>query len=147
MRAVVQRVSCASLTVEGHSGAQIGPGLTVLLAIAPGDGSRDIDWMVRKLLGLRIFEDDSGKMNASVVDIRGELLIVSQFTLYGDTSRGNRPGFSASAPYETAHEIYNQFVDRLRSSSPLVVQTGVFGRDMQVSLTNDGPVTMILDTP
>ncbi len=147
MRAVVQRVSRASVAVEGHPPRGIGSGLVVLLGIAPGDGRKEIDWMVRKILGLRIFDDQSGVMNVSVRDTQGALLIVSQFTLYADTSRGNRPGFSASAPYTTAYDIYTRFVDALRLASSLVVETGFFGQDMRVDLSNEGPVTLILDSP
>ncbi|MEC9487359.1 MAG: D-aminoacyl-tRNA deacylase [Prosthecochloris sp.] len=147
MRTVVQRVSEAAVHVDGREEGAIGPGLLVLLGVAPGDGDDEIAWMVRKLLRLRIFEDDSGRMNRSVSDAGGGLLVVSQFTLYGDASRGNRPGFSASAPYETARRIYCRFVDALRAASPLRVETGSFGAAMEVRLCNDGPVTLIIDSP
>ena len=147
MRAVIQRVSEASVTVNGALYSRIGPGLLVLLGIAPEDEGRETFWMIRKILNLRIFEDSKGKMNLSVSDTGGELLLVSQFTLYADTSRGNRPGFSSSAPFRKAHDIYNGFVDTMRSNSSLRIETGSFGDEMQVSLVNDGPVTLIVDTP
>lgn len=147
MRAVIQRVSEASVTVTGRVYSRTGPGLLVLLAMAPGDEEKEISWMIRKILNLRIFEDDEGKMNRSVLDTGGDLLLVSQFTLYGDTSRGNRPGFSASAPFSKAHDLYNRFVETMRSECSLRIETGYFGAEMQVALINDGPVTMIVDSP
>ena len=147
MRAVIQRVSEASVTVNGSLYSRTGPGLLVLLGIAPGDGDREIFWMIRKILNLRIFEDSEGKMNLSVSDTGGELLLVSQFTLYADTSRGNRPGFSNSASFRQAHDIYNRFISAIRSQSSSRIETGSFGDEMQVSLVNDGPVTLIVDTP
>ena len=147
MRAVIQRVSEASVTVKGCVHSRTGPGLLVLLAMAPGDEEKEISWMIRKILSLRIFEDDQGKMNRSVQDAGGDLLLVSQFTLYGDTSRGNRPGFSASAPFSKAHDLYNRFVETMRSECSLCIETGCFGAEMQVALINDGPVTLIVDTP
>ncbi|MCG8343512.1 MAG: D-aminoacyl-tRNA deacylase [Chlorobiales bacterium] len=147
MRTVIQRVGEASVTVNGSLYSRIGPGLLVLLAMAPGDEEKEIAWMVRKVLNLRIFEDSGGKMNRSVLDIRGDLLLVSQFTLYGDTSRGNRPGFSVSAPFSKAKDLYNRFVETIRSECSLRIETGCFGAEMQVRLVNDGPVTLIVDTP
>jgi len=147
MRAVLQRVSEASVIIDGSTRSSICKGLLVLLAVAPGDGEREIGWMIRKILSLRVFEDEAGKMNRSVGDVRGELLLVSQFTLYADTRAGNRPGFSGSAPYREAEEIYERFVADLRDATSLRVETGSFGGDMQVVLTNDGPVTLIVDTP
>ncbi|ASQ91188.1 D-tyrosyl-tRNA(Tyr) deacylase [Prosthecochloris sp. GSB1] len=147
MRAVLQRVSEASVMIDGSMRSSIGKGLLVLLAVAPGDGEREIGWMIRKILSLRVFEDEAGKMNRSVCDVGGELLLVSQFTLYADTTTGNRPGFSASASYREAEEIYDRFVASMDEATSLRVGTGCFGGDMQVSLTNDGPVTLIVDTP
>lgn len=147
MRALIQRVAEASVTVDGNVYSRIDAGLLVLLAVAPGDGETEIAWMVRKILNLRIFEDGEGKMNRSVLDTRGDLLLVSQFTLYGDTTRGNRPGFSASAPFSKANDLFGRFVETMRSECSLCIETGSFGADMQVSLVNDGPVTLIVDTP
>lgn len=147
MRAVIQRVAEASVTVDGNVYSRIEAGLLALLAVAPGDGEREIAWMVHKILNLRIFEDGEGKMNRSVLDTGGDLLLVSQFTLYGDTTRGNRPGFSASAPFSKAHDLFDRFVETIRSECSLCIETGSFGADMRVSLVNDGPVTLIVDTP
>ncbi len=147
MRAVIQRVSKASVTVNDTLFSSTGPGLVVLLAVARGDGEGEISWMVRKILNLRIFNDGEGKMNLSVSDTGGEILVVSQFTLYADSSRGNRPGFSDSAPYGLAEDMYNRFVVSIRSRSGLRIETGCFGEEMQINLINEGPVTMIVDTP
>ena len=147
MRAVLQRVREASVTVGETLHARTGPGFLILLAVAPDDGEHEIRWMIRKILGLRVFEDVAGRMNRSIGDIEGELLVVSQFTLYADTRRGNRPGFSGSAPYDKAEEVFVRFISALRSTTALRVETGCFGGKMQVSLVNDGPVTFILDTP
>jgi D-tyrosyl-tRNA(Tyr) deacylase len=146
MRAVVQRVLNAGVTTAGFPSSGIGPGLLVFLGIAVQDGQREIDWMTRKIANLRIFEDESGKMNLSVKDCSGELLIVSQFTLHADVSRGNRPGFSGSAGYEAARPVFDRFVEAIRQQSGLVVRTGYFGEHMHVSLVNDGPVTLIIDS-
>jgi D-aminoacyl-tRNA deacylase len=139
VRALVQRVSRASVTVDGEHVAQIGPGLLVLLGVRRGDGEPEADWIVRKLLALRIFDDDGGRMNRSVQDIRGEILCVSQFTLYGDARRGNRPGFVDAAPPEEAEPLY----ERVRGG--LGAQGGRFGAHMVVELANDGPVTLIVE--
>jgi len=135
VRALVQRVSDASVTVDGEQVARIGPGLLVLLGVGRGDGEAEADRIASKLLALRVFEDDAGKMNLSVRDIGGEILCVSQFTLYGDTRRGNRPSFVEAAPPEEAEALY----ERVRSA--LGAKGGVFGARMAVSLVNDGPVT------
>ena len=140
MRALVQRVSSASVTVDGDRISAIGPGLLVLLGVRRGDGEAEADWIVRKLLALRIFEDDDGRMNRSVTDIGGEILCVSQFTLYGDTRRGNRPGFVDAAPPEEAEPLY----ERVRAG--LAAKGGRFGAHMVVELANDGPVTLIVET-
>jgi D-tyrosyl-tRNA(Tyr) deacylase len=124
---------------------RIGRGLLVLLAVAPGDGAEEVTFMVRKLSGLRIFSDDNGLMNRSVQDVGGSFLIVSQFTLYGDVTRGNRPSFTGAASGEHADAVYCDVCSRLRAAG-LEVQTGVFGAHMEVSLVNDGPVTIIIDT-
>ena len=145
MRAVVQRVSEASVRVDGQVVGRIGAGLLVLLGVGTGDEASDASWMARKILGLRIFEDEDGKMNRCVTDTEGGLLVVSQFTLFGDCRNGNRPGFSAAARPEQAIPMYEQVVGLLRESG-LAVETGVFQTDMKVSLVNDGPVTLLLDS-
>ena len=145
MRVVIQRVTSSQVTVNGEVVGKIGRGLNLLVGIAPTDTEAELDWMVRKCLDLRLFpsaENDS--WNQSVLDIGGELLVVSQFTLYGDCRKGKRPSFSKSAPPQQAEVIYNQFVDKLRSSG-LRVETGKFGAMMQVSIENDGPVTLLLE--
>lgn len=145
MRAVVQRVSSASVTVDGKDVGHIEAGLLVLLGVAPDDGPDDTAFMVRKLSGLRIFGDADGLMNRSVADINGSFLVVSQFTLYGDVARGNRPSFTGAAPGTYADEVYRDVCMRLRSQG-FDVENGVFGAHMEVSLVNDGPVTIIIET-
>lgn len=145
MRVVVQRVLEASVTVGGEVVGQIGRGLLLYLAVKDGDGPADTDYLVDKVVGLRIFEDDSGKMNRSLKEAGGALLIVSQFTLYGDCRRGRRPSFSLAASPEAANRLYQSFVDRCRQQ-PIRVQTGVFRETMSVRSTNDGPVTLLLDS-
>lgn len=141
MKAVIQRVSEASVTVEGKVTGRIGQGMLVLLCAEPGDTHATADRLLAKILKLRIFSDSAGKMNLSVQDIQGGLLVVSQFTLAADVWSGNRPGFSNAADPETGERLYNYFVDAARRQHP-VVETGVFGANMQVSLVNDGPVTI-----
>jgi len=145
VRAVVQRVAEAAVRVDGEVVGQIGPGALVLLGVGQGDAEADADYLADKVLHLRIFPDEGGQMNRSVLDTRGELLAVSQFTLYGDTRRGRRPGFSAAAPPEEANRLYRYFVGRLRQSG-LRVEEGVFRAMMDVSLVNRGPVTLLLDS-
>ncbi len=145
MRAVVQRVSRASVAVGGEVVGGIGPGLLVLLGVGRGDGEDQARWICDKLLKLRVFEDTEGRMNRNVVEAGGGILLVSQFTLYGDVARGNRPGFDAAAPPEIAEELYGKAVAYLRSVSPVPVATGVFRASMEVSLVNDGPVTLLLE--
>jgi D-aminoacyl-tRNA deacylase len=140
VRALVQRVSEASVRVDGEEISRIGPGLLVLLGVRRGDTEADADRIAAKLLALRIFEDAGGKMNLSVGDAGGELLCVSQFTLYGDTRKGNRPSFIDAAPPEEAEPLY----ERVRQA--LGAQGGVFGARMAVALTNDGPVTLVIET-
>ena len=140
MRALVQRVSEASVTVDGTEVARIGPGLLVLLGVRRGDGEADADRIAAKLLALTVFEDDDGRMNLNVADAGGELLCVSQFTLYGDTRRGNRPSFVDAAPPDEAELLY----ERVREA--LNAQGGVFGAHMAVGLVNDGPVTVLLES-
>jgi D-tyrosyl-tRNA(Tyr) deacylase len=139
MRALVQRVREASVTVDGERLSAIGPGLLVLLGVRRGDGDAEADRIVRKLLALRIFEDEDGRMNRSVADAGGELLCVSQFTLYGDARKGNRPSFVDAAPPEEAEPLY----ERVRAG--LGASGGRFGAHMQVALVNDGPVTLLLE--
>jgi D-tyrosyl-tRNA(Tyr) deacylase len=146
VRVVVQRVSQAKVEVEGAVVGQIGPGLLVLIGFRPGDGETDLDWMARKLIGLRLFEDAGEKMNLSVAEVAGELLLVPQFTLYGDCRKGRRPGFSDALAPAQATLLFDRFCDVVEQSGQ-PVQRGVFGAHMQVSLVNDGPVTLILDSP
>ena len=140
MRALVQRVSQASVTVDGNEVARIGAGLLVLLGIRNGDGIDQADRLAQKLLALRVFEDEAGKMNLSVGDVGGEVLCVSQFTLYGDVRKGNRPSFIEAAPPDEAEPLY----ERVRAA--LGAKGGVFGARMDVSLVNDGPVTLLIET-
>ena len=145
MRAVVQRANSASVAVDSKTVGQIGQGLVVLLGVAPGDGVEEVAFMVRKLSGLRIFSDDDGLMNRSLGDVGGSFLIISQFTLYGDVTRGNRPSFTGAASGEYADAVYRDVCSKLRDGG-FTVETGVFGAHMEVSLVNDGPVTIIIDT-
>jgi len=145
VRVVIQRVSEASVTVNQKTVGAIGQGLMVLLGVAQGDTSQEAKALAEKTAGLRIFEDDAGKMNRSVEEIGGSLLVVSQFTLLGDCRKGRRPGFTDAAPPELADQRYEEYVAALRSRG-VNVATGVFRADMQVALVNDGPVTMLLDS-
>lgn len=146
MRAVVQRVTYAKVEVDGLVVGEIGPGLLVLLGVAKGDVAADADFLAAKISQLRIFSDDAGKMNRSVLEVGGSMLAVSQFTLYGDCRKGRRPGFDAAAPPEVARALYEHFVGAARRAG-LHVETGVFQADMAVSLLNDGPVTLIVESP
>ena len=145
MRAVVQRVSEAAVSVDGVVRGRIGPGLLVLLAAGEGDTPADLDYMVRKVTGLRVFEDDDGKMNRAVADVGGGLLVVSQFTLYGDCRKGRRPSFVHAMEPAAADQMVQDFVARCRDLG-LPVETGVFGAQMEVTLVNDGPVTLLVDS-
>lgn len=145
MRAVVQRVARAQVAVNGQITGQIGCGMLILLGVAAVDTQADADYLAEKIAGLRIFEDAGGKMNLSASEIGGEVLIVSQFTLYGDVRRGKRPSFDAAAPPERARQLYEYFVERVRAAG-LSCQTGQFQETMQVELVNDGPVTLLLDS-
>ncbi|HEX8428626.1 D-aminoacyl-tRNA deacylase [Hymenobacter sp.] len=147
MRIVIQRVQHASVTVEGCITGQIGLGLLVLAGFAPDDTPAVLDWMARKLVQLRIFSDDEGKMNRSVQDTGGQVLVVSQFTLLADARKGNRPSYIGAAPPPIAIPLYEQFVLRLEQLLRHPVATGEFGADMKVALLNDGPVTIVLDYP
>jgi D-aminoacyl-tRNA deacylase len=144
MRVLLQRVARARVTVGPRTTGEIGPGLLLLVGIRPGDGEGELAWMAEKVAGLRIFSDAEGKMNLSVADASGAVLVVSQFTLYGDASRGRRPSFVGAAPPEEAEPLYERFVELLRARG-LPVQTGEFGAMMQVELVNDGPVTLLLE--
>jgi D-aminoacyl-tRNA deacylase len=145
MRAVVQRVSRARVTVGEEITGEIGRGLLVLLGVGAEDTRSDADYLAEKILGLRIFEDAGGKMNLSVAEVGGALLVVSQFTLYGDVRRGKRPSFDAAAPPEQARELYEYFVEKTRAAC-LRCETGRFQETMQVELVNEGPVTILLDS-
>ena len=144
MRAVVQRVSKAKVEVEGKVTGEIGPGLLVLLGIGKADQAADAEFLAGKVVELRIFEDEAGKMNHSLMDTGGSMLVVSQFTLYGDCRKGRRPSFDAAAPGEQARGLYEQFVAAARQRG-VRVETGVFQASMAVSLTNEGPVTLIVE--
>jgi D-tyrosyl-tRNA(Tyr) deacylase len=145
MRALLQRVSKASVTVDGEVIGQTGPGLLVLICAIQGDTEAQADQLAAKIAKLRIFTDEAGKMNRSVRDIDGSALVVSQFTLAADTSRGNRPGFSTAAPPDEGKRLYQYFADQLAAQG-LPVETGAFGADMKVELLNDGPVTIWMDS-
>ncbi|MCF8720129.1 D-aminoacyl-tRNA deacylase [Nitrospina gracilis] len=144
MKLVVQRVSASAVSVGGFEIARIGRGLMILFSAEKGDGDAAVDWLVDKTANLRIFPDEAGKMNRSCLDIQGEVLVVSQFTLAGDCSRGRRPGFDNAAPPQEAERLYRLFVDRFTTTG-LSVQEGRFAADMQVEIHNDGPVTFILE--
>lgn len=145
MRAVVQRVSCSKVTVDDRITGEISKGLLVLLGVTHEDTSKDVDYMIDKILNLRIFEDENEKMNLSLKDVGGELLVVSQFTLYGDCRKGKRPSFSNAARPDLATKLYEEFVEKAKSQD-IVVGTGEFGAHMMVDLTNDGPVTILLES-
>ena len=146
MRLVIQKVSSAAVRIGDRTSGEIGPGLLVLLGIGHDDGAEDIAWLAKKLLQMRIFADEAGKMNRSVQDVGGGVLVVSQFTLFADCKKGNRPSFIRSARPETAIPLYEAFVASLREQFAGPVATGEFGAMMDVSLVNDGPVTIILDS-
>lgn len=146
MRAVIQRVREASVTIDGKLCSAIGPGLMILLGIGHEDGAEDIDYLVKKIAALRIFDDEAGVMNRSVLDTGGEALVVSQFTLMASTKKGNRPSYIHAAGHETAIPLYESFCQALSAAMGRSVATGVFGADMKVALINDGPVTICIDT-
>ncbi len=146
MRAVVQRVTRSSVDVGGRSVGFCGRGFMVLLGVMNGDTTKEADILAAKIAKLRVFEDENGKMNRSILDIDGEILCISQFTLCADVKKGNRPSFTPSAPPEEADKLYNYFANRLLQEGVRKVDNGVFGADMQVSLVNDGPVTIVFDT-
>jgi len=144
MKAVIQRVSSASVTVDGQIVGQIAQGIMVLLGVEKGDTEAPADWLAEKIVGLRIFEDEAGKMNRSLTDIAGAVLAVSQFTLAGNCDKGRRPSFDTAAPADEGRRLYDYFVEALKRQN-VPVQTGIFQADMQVALVNDGPVTFILE--
>jgi D-tyrosyl-tRNA(Tyr) deacylase len=145
MRAVIQRVGRASVSVDGEELGAVGKGFLVLVGFTESDSDDIIRWMARKILSLRIFEDPDGKMNLDLAAVGGRILVVSQFTLYGDCRKGKRPGFDKSAPPDVAEAMYDYFVEVLREEAPFEIETGVFQAHMDVSLVNDGPVTLVLD--
>jgi D-tyrosyl-tRNA(Tyr) deacylase len=144
MKTIIQRVTSASVAVEGKTVGAIGQGLLILLGVEKGDSESKADWLAEKIAGLRIFADNEGKMNLSVQDINGSLLIVSQFTLAGNCTKGKRPSFDTAAPPSEGRRLYDYFVEAVKRTG-LPAETGIFRADMQVSLTNDGPVTFILE--
>jgi D-tyrosyl-tRNA(Tyr) deacylase len=144
MKAVIQRVTSASVIVDGRTAGEIGPGILVLLGVEKGDDESKAEWLAEKIASLRIFSDDEGKMNLSVRDVEGTLLVVSQFTLAGNCTKGKRPSFGTAAPAEEGKRLYEYFVQAAERAG-IPVETGIFQADMQVSLVNDGPVTFILE--
>ena len=146
MKAVIQRVTRASVEVDGKIVGQIRTGLVVLVGVSKGDTEKDVAYLIEKIPALRIFSDETGKMNRSLAEIGGGLLAISQFTLLGDTRKGRRPGFDQAAEPGTARRLFEEFVAGLRAGSDLTIETGVFGAHMTVELRNDGPVTFVLDT-
>lgn len=146
MRALIQRVKHADVVIDGRVNGEIGPGLLVLLGVHITDTQEDIDWLVKKVSQLRVFDDENGVMNRSVMDVDGEVLVVSQFTLYASTKKGNRPSYINAAPPEAAVPLYEALVESMSTAIGKRVPTGVFGADMKVSLLNDGPVTIMIDT-
>lgn len=146
MRAVIQRVTASEVRINNETVGKIGHGLNVLLGIKDDDTEADMDYIINKLVNLRIFEDEDGKMNRSILDEEGELLVVSQFTLYGDCRKGRRPGFTRSGPVDVAEKKYAIFVDKLKLQPIKKIETGVFQAEMEVLIVNDGPVTLLLDS-
>ena len=146
MIAVIQRVSEASVTIEGVKKGAISKGLLVLLGVTHADSEEDVEWLAKKIVNLRIFGDAEGKMNLALPDVRGNILLISQFTLHASTKKGNRPSFIEAARPETAIPLYEKMISALSTELGQAIETGEFGADMQVSLTNDGPVTIIIDS-
>ena len=146
MKIVIQRVSKASVTIEGKVSGKIGYGLLVLLGIEDADAEEDITWLSNKILNLRIFNDDAGIMNRSVLEIGGEILLISQFTLHASTKKGNRPSYIKASKPEVAIPLYEKMIAQLEKDSGKKIQTGIFGADMKVELLNDGPVTIVIDS-
>ena len=146
MRIVIQRVSHASVTIEGHCKSAIGKGMLILVGIEEADGQEDIDWLCKKIVNLRIFDDENGVMNKSILDVQGEILVISQFTLMASTKKGNRPSYIRAAGHEIAVPLYEYFCNELSIALGKQVGTGEFGADMKVELLNNGPVTICMDT-
>ena len=146
MRVVIQRVARAAVKIENQEHSAIGNGLLVLLGVEDADNQQDIDWLVNKIAGLRVFDDENGVMNLSVEDVGGEIMVISQFTLHASTKKGNRPSYIKAARPEVAIPLYESFVRAISQRTGKQAKTGVFGAEMQVSLVNDGPVTIIIDT-
>ena len=146
MRAVIQRVSLAGITIDRQIERKTGPGLLVLLGIEEADSREDINWLSRKICRLRIFDDENGIMNRSILETGGDIMLVSQFTLHAGTKKGNRPSYIKAAPPETAIPLYEIFIEQLEADLGIKVVTGEFGAYMQISLVNDGPVTILIDT-
>lgn len=146
MRVVIQRVSHASVTIEGVCKSAIGEGFLILVGIEEADTQEDADWLCRKIIGLRVFDDENGVMNRSITDINGEILVISQFTLMASTKKGNRPSYIRAARHETAIPLYEYFCNELEIALGKKVGTGEFGADMKVELLNNGPVTICMDT-
>ena len=146
MRIVIQRVGHASVTIEGKVKSEIQKGYLILLGICEDDSAEDIDWLVRKVIGLRVFDDENGVMNRSIMDIDGEILVISQFTLFASYKKGNRPSWLRAAKHDISIPLYNEFCTKLSAALGKEVGTGEFGADMKVELLNDGPVTICMDT-
>ena len=146
MRVVIQRVSHASVTIDGNVKSKIGNGFLLLLGIEESDGEEDIDWLVKKVINLRVFDDENGVMNKSIMENGGEFLVISQFTLFASYKKGNRPSWFRAAKHEISIPLYNLFCEKLALESQLNVKSGEFGADMKVELLNDGPVTICMDT-
>ena len=146
MRAIIQRVSSASCSIEGKISGQIGKGFMILLGIEDNDTEEDLNWLAHKISNMRIFSDENGLMNKALTDVQGNILLISQFTLFASTKKGNRPGFTRSAKPDLAIPFYEKMISELGQLTGTKIQTGVFGADMQISLVNDGPVTIIIDT-
>ncbi|WP_131536477.1 D-aminoacyl-tRNA deacylase [Pedobacter nototheniae] len=146
MRAVLQRVTQASCVVEGNTTGEIATGFLVLLGIEDADTSEDLDWLAQKIVGMRVFSDENGLMNKALADVGGNILLISQFTLYAATKKGNRPGFTRAAKPDVAIPLYEKMIAKLSTLLGKNVETGIFGADMKISLLNDGPVTILIDT-
>ena len=146
MRIVIQRVSHASVTIEGQVKSKIGKGYLILLGIESSDNQEDIDWLVKKIVGLRVFDDENGVMNLPIKDVNGDIIVVSQFTLMASYKKGNRPSWLRAAPHDISIPLYNRFCETLSEAMGKPVGTGEFGADMKVELLNDGPVTICMDT-
>ena len=146
MRIVIQRVSHASVTIEGNVKSAIKKGYLILLGVCEEDTSEDVEWLVRKVIGLRVFDDENGVMNRSIIDVNGEILVISQFTLFASYKKGNRPSWLRAAKHEVSIPLYNEFCSKLSEALGKQVGTGEFGADMKVELLNDGPVTICMDT-